>query len=65
MVTPGNPIRQEDALKNYIRIALLFIVTNMLTGCIIWPGWWDEGGHRGGHGGHGHYEGGHGHGDRR
>lgn len=33
-----------------------------LSGCIIWPGWWDEGGHRGGHEHHG---GGWEHGDRR
>lgn len=33
-----------------LSIALLLIVSSTLSGCIIWPGWWDEGG-RGGHGG--------------
>ena len=66
VVTSGSPSPQEDALKKSLKlsIALLFIVTN-LTGCIIWPGWWDEGGGRGGHGGHGHHEGGYDRGERR
>jgi hypothetical protein len=40
-------------MKRSLKIAIaLFTLTGALSGCIIWPGWWDEGGH--GHGGHGH-----------
>jgi hypothetical protein len=43
-----------------IAIALLFALTSALSGCIIWPGWWDDGGH-----GHGHRGGGYEHDHRR
>ena len=47
----GAPTRKEETMKRSIKIsiALLLTLTGMLSGCIIWPGWWDEGGGRGGH----------------
>lgn len=37
--------------KILMSLILMFLVSTMLSGCIIWP-WWEDGGH-GGHGGHG------------
>jgi hypothetical protein len=38
-------------MKKTIRLSLqLIVLSAMLSGCIIWPGWYDESGH--GHGGH-------------
>jgi len=37
------------------------LMGTMLSGCIIWPGWWDEGGR----GGHEHHGGGWEHGEHR
>ena len=40
-------------MKKSIKISILLLtLSSMLSGCIIWPGWWDEGGGRGGHGHH-------------
>ncbi len=46
-----------------VRLIILFVTTITLSGCIVWPYWWDDGGHGGGHGGEWH-EGHRGHGDR-
>ena len=36
-------------LRSFKLSIVFFILGSMLSGCIIWPGWWDDGGHRGGH----------------
>lgn len=49
-------------MKNFIKVASVFALITMLSGCIIGPrhggGGWHHGGggyHRGYHGGHHHY----------